>query len=106
MAVPGSPRSRASAGTNQLLVDGVAPVTSVDDVLVALGLDHRRQGTLPFDARPMPDQLQRRVLDVCATGDTLVEALRRTYAAAAAISWPSKVLRRDIGRRVLERQAD
>jgi len=47
-----------------------------------------------------------RVLDVCATGDTLVEALRRTYAAAAAISWPSKVLRRDIGRRVLERQAD
>lgn len=65
MAVPGSPRSRASAGTNQLLVDGVAPVTSADDVLMALGLDHRRQGTLPFDTRPVPDQLQRRLLDVC-----------------------------------------
>ncbi len=44
-----------------------------------------------------------RVLDVCARGETLVEALKRSYAAAAEITWPSKVLRRDIGRRVLER---
>lgn len=65
MAVPGSPRSRASSGTNQLLVDGVAPVTSVDDVLVALGLDHRREGQLPFDPRAMPDSVQQLVLDVC-----------------------------------------
>lgn len=65
MAVPGSPRSRASAGTNQLLVDGVAPLTCVDDVLVALGLDHRRQGTLPFDSRRPPDALQQRVLEAC-----------------------------------------
>jgi DNA processing protein len=65
MAVPGSPRSRASAGTNQLLVDGVAPLTCVDDVLVALGLDHRRQGTQPFDPRRPPDALQRRVLQTC-----------------------------------------
>ena len=65
MAVPGSPRSRASAGTNQLLVDGVAPVTSADDVLVALGLDHRRQGTLPFDLRPIPDDVQQLVLQAC-----------------------------------------
>ena len=42
MAVPGSVRNRAAAGTNQLLRDGAAPVTSVDDVLVALGLDTRR----------------------------------------------------------------
>ena len=65
MAVPGSPRSRASAGTNQLLVDGAAPVTSVDDVLAMLGLDHRRQGERPFDPRPMPDALQSRVLAAC-----------------------------------------
>jgi DNA processing protein len=65
MAVPGSPRSRASAGTNQLLVDGAGPVTSVDDVLVMLGLDHRRQGSLPFDPRPMPTELQARLLAVC-----------------------------------------
>jgi phosphoribosylamine--glycine ligase len=45
-----------------------------------------------------------RVLNVCARGESLVEALKRSYAAAAAITWPSKVLRRDIGRRVLEKQ--
>ncbi len=44
-----------------------------------------------------------RVLDVCATGPNLREALRRAYSAAAEISWPSKILRRDIGRRVLNR---
>jgi DNA processing protein len=65
MAVPGSPRSRASSGTNQLLIDGVAPVTSADDVLIALGLDHRRQGRMAFDPRVPPDAVQQRVLDVC-----------------------------------------
>ncbi|MGH9071113.1 MAG: hypothetical protein ACRDX8_08125, partial [Acidimicrobiales bacterium] len=38
MAVPGSVRSPASAGTNGLIADGCAPVRDVDDVLVALGL--------------------------------------------------------------------
>ncbi|MFW2334427.1 DNA-processing protein DprA [Ilumatobacter sp.] len=66
MAVPGSPRSRASLGTNQLLVDGVAPVTSADDVLAALGLDHRRQGTLPIDHRSPPDEQQQLILGACA----------------------------------------
>jgi len=65
MAVPGSTRCRASDGTNQLLVDGAAPVTSVDDVLTMLGLDHRRQAELPFDPRPLPDALQMQVLGVC-----------------------------------------
>ena len=37
LAVPGPVRSSASAGTNQLLADGVAPVRDADDVLVALG---------------------------------------------------------------------
>ena len=39
MAVPGSVRSPASAGTNRLLADGAAPVTGVDDVLTALSLE-------------------------------------------------------------------
>ncbi len=42
-----------------------------------------------------------RVLSVCATGPQLVDALRRAYAAAGEIRWPSRILRRDIGRRVL-----
>ena len=42
------------------------------------------------------------MLNVCATGPRLVEALRRAYGAAAEIHWPAKLLRSDIGRRVLE----
>jgi phosphoribosylamine---glycine ligase len=47
-----------------------------------------------------------RVLNVCATGTELVDALRRAYAAAAEIDWPSKLFRRDIGRRVVEHWAE
>ncbi len=47
-----------------------------------------------------------RVIDACATGATLRDALRAAYAAAAEIDWPSKVYRKDIGKRVLERVAD
>ncbi len=43
-----------------------------------------------------------RVLNICASGPQLVDALRRAYSAAAVISWPSKVFRRDVGRRLLE----
>ncbi len=43
-----------------------------------------------------------RVLNVCATGHTLREALRRAYGASQLIDWPSKILRRDIGRAVLD----
>ena len=38
MAVPGSLRNPAAAGTNALLADGCAPVLAVSDVLTALGL--------------------------------------------------------------------
>ena len=38
MAVPGSVKNGAADGTNQLLVDGCAPVRDADDVLMALGL--------------------------------------------------------------------
>lgn len=44
MAVPGSVRSAASAGTNALLADGCPPARDVDDVLVALGLSGRLPG--------------------------------------------------------------
>lgn len=42
-----------------------------------------------------------RVLNVCALGGDLAEALDRAYAAAEAVDWPGKTFRRDIGRRVL-----
>jgi phosphoribosylamine--glycine ligase len=55
-----------------------------------------RNGTLVADGG--------RVLNVCATAANLRRALRTAYGAAAEIEWPSKILRRDIGRRVLELQ--
>jgi phosphoribosylamine-glycine ligase len=42
------------------------------------------------------------VVDVCATGASLREALVRAYGAAQLVDWPSKVYRRDIGRAVVE----
>jgi phosphoribosylamine--glycine ligase len=42
-----------------------------------------------------------RVLDVCATAESLGDALDAAYHAADVIEWRSKVLRRDIGRRAL-----
>lgn len=53
MAVPGSPRNASSAGANLLLQQGCAPVVGADDVLVALGLDHRRAHRVA--PRPRPD---------------------------------------------------
>ncbi len=44
-----------------------------------------------------------RVLNVCASGSTLRDALKRAYTAAASIHWQHKILRHDIGRRVLNR---
>lgn len=44
-----------------------------------------------------------RVISVCATGTDLRDSLRRAYQAAAQVSWPSKIYRRDIGRAALER---
>jgi DNA processing protein len=65
MAVPGSPRNRAAAGTNGLLRDGAAPVTSADDVLASLGLDTRRQGAAPFDPRPALHGVDLAVVELC-----------------------------------------
>lgn len=87
MAVPGSTRVRASAGTNQLLSDGVAPVTCTDDVLVALGLDTRRSADPGHDPRRAPDARGRAVLELCRaqprTLAQIVEELDLDIGAAA-----------------------
>lgn len=63
MAVPGSPHVKPSEGTNNLLRDGCSPVTSVDDVLVALGLDTQRiSGTV--EVRPALDAAHLHIIDV------------------------------------------
>jgi DNA processing protein len=64
MAVPGSVNNRAASGTNQLIRDGATPVTDATDVLLALGLDHRRAGR-GFDPRPLPRGDEAAVLQRC-----------------------------------------
>jgi DNA processing protein len=54
MAVPGHATSRASIGVNELLRDGSAPAIDIDDVLLALRLDHAQTLTLLTDRRLRP----------------------------------------------------
>ena len=84
MAVPGSVRNPAAAGTNGLLADGCAPVTSVDDVLVALGLGqvHRaevREAPRPIELAGVLGEVLEAVDDGATSLDTVV---RRTGRAA------------------------
>jgi phosphoribosylamine--glycine ligase len=45
-----------------------------------------------------------RVLNVCATGKTIVEAQQRAYQAVDRIHWPEGFCRRDIGWQAVERE--
>ena len=95
MAVPGSVRSPASAGTNRLLAEGLPPALDVDDVLTALGLagaigSHGRGGGRDFDQRPAPSPADAEVLAAVGWEPTAADdVLRRTGmtppAAAAAL---------------------
>lgn len=82
MAVPGSPASRASAGTNALLRDGAAPATEPADVLDVLRLDHRRQWVPDPELRPRPSGLDARVYGCCARDPHTVESLAEQCSAS------------------------
>src|SRR4051812_16629044 len=76
MAVPGSVRSSASAGTNRLLADGCEPACDASDVLLALGLSPALARSSRDDRVP-PEDGDRPVLDALgwqpASFDQLVE---------------------------------
>jgi DNA processing protein len=55
MAVPGSIRSAAAGGTNDLLAEGRAPVRDADDVLMAIGLTTRVEPGGRDDRPPATD---------------------------------------------------
>jgi DNA processing protein len=79
MAVPGSPRSLSSAGTNLLLQQGCAPVVDATDVLVALGLDNRRNHPQVFDSRRTPSAQDQTLLSqMRGEAVTLDQLLMRT----------------------------
>ncbi|HMG41809.1 MAG TPA: DNA-processing protein DprA [Acidimicrobiales bacterium] len=95
MAVPGSVRNIAAAGTNGLLAEGRAPARDAEDVLVALGISSSEREGRP-ELRPAPSPADDAVLAAIgwqpATFDqmasrtgtsltTLAEALERLLAA-------------------------
>ena len=89
MAVPGSVRNPAAAGTNLLLSEGCAPACSTEDVLVALGLATAgvTGGAAQPDGAPCRDAsesgidragldpLQQRLLDLLDDGPVSLDAL-------------------------------
>jgi phosphoribosylamine--glycine ligase len=92
----------ASAGYPDQPVKGEA-ITGIERAAALPGVEIFHAGTAVADGNLIATG--GRVIDACATGATLREALRAAYAAAAEIDWPSKIYRRDIGRRVIEREA-
>ncbi len=78
-AVPGSVRSRASAGANELLRDGAAPALDSGDLLIALGLDHRRANRSRFDPRPRPRGDDAAVLEACRAEPLTVDGLAARF---------------------------
>jgi DNA processing protein len=87
LVVPGSVRSAASVGTNALLAEGRAPVCSVEDVLVALGLNAAAGGTPVTDRRPPPHGADQPVLDAVGwRPSTLDELVLRTGLGLPALA--------------------
>jgi DNA processing protein len=79
LAVPGSLLNRAADGTNGLIAQGALPVLDCDDVLVALGLDHRRERPVTVDPRSPPTDADQLVLEAMGRDAlTVDEVMART----------------------------
>jgi len=72
MAVPGAARNRAALGVNELLRDGAAPVLGVDDVLLALSLDHSRTAPGRAELRAPPRAADLGIYRACAIGPATI----------------------------------
>lgn len=75
LAVPGSVRGAASAGTNNLLAEGRVPVRDAGDVLMALGLTAGQRAEPPADPRLAPTSEGQRVLDALGWQPATLDAL-------------------------------
>lgn len=93
LAVPGPVGAPSSAGTNALIADGAGVCTSLDDVLLALGLASTTGGgAVHVDPRPEPVGLPRRVLDVLGWRPESIEFVVNGVGGAvpavvAALGW-------------------
>ncbi|MEM1205765.1 MAG: phosphoribosylamine--glycine ligase [Acidobacteriota bacterium] len=77
------------------------PITGLDALAEMEGVEVFHSGTALREGQLVASG--GRVLNVCATGTTLRDALKKAYLATHSVQWPNKHVRNDIGRRVLER---
>jgi phosphoribosylamine--glycine ligase len=90
----------ASAGYPEKPIVG-EPITGLESAAAVPGVEIFHAATAVRDGRLVA--AGGRVLSVGATAATLPEALRSAYIATKEIYWPAKILRKDIGRRVIDR---
>lgn len=91
----------ASPGYPGLPVQG-EPIRALGNAAALEGVEVFQAGTRRESADGELVSAGGRVLSVCALAPDLHGALERAYQAVAAVDWPGKLYRRDIGRRVLE----
>jgi phosphoribosylamine--glycine ligase len=77
-------------------------IEGLEDAAQVEGVEIFQAGTLTMDGQLLANG--GRVLNVCATGKTIVEARQRAYAAIDRIKWPEGFCRRDIGWQAVERE--
>ena len=99
---------KATAACIVLASDGYPEKPTKGERIAGVEAAERHEGVVIFHAatKTVDGHLVAaggRVLDVCASGPNLREALKRAYRAAGVVQWPSKIARRDIGRRIVER---
>jgi phosphoribosylamine---glycine ligase len=77
-------------------------IEGLDDAAKVEGAEIFHAGTVAKDGHILANG--GRVLNVCASGKTIVEAQRRAYEAVDRINWPEGFCRRDIGWQAVERE--
>jgi len=75
-------------------------IEGLDDAAQIEGVEIFHAGTISRDGHILANG--GRVLNVCASGKTIMEAQRRAYAAVDRIRWPDGFCRRDIGWQAIE----
>jgi phosphoribosylamine--glycine ligase len=77
-------------------------IEGLDDAAKVNGVEIFHAGTIAKDGNLLANG--GRVLNVCASGNTVTEAQARAYEAVDRINWPEGFCRRDIGWQALERE--
>lgn len=76
-AVPGNLTSPMSVGCNNLIKQGASPLTSVDDVLLALGLNQPpKQNKLPLSEDPIEQKILTALFNGERDGDQIIKQLQ------------------------------